>query len=274
MAKKFLGEHFDIHGGGRDLVFPHHENEIAQSEAANGCGYANYWLHNGLLSIDKQKMSKSLGNHILISDFLKRWPAEVLRLAYLQQHYSSNTELNQNVFKQCARRLLYFYESLKGLDEIAGDATSPLLPGHDPQATVEAFHREMSNDFSTVGALRELSLAFRKANELKTAKNTPARQATATQWTKVLRQLFHVLGLLQQEPQAFIEDLKDKILPELQLTRTAIAERIQQRTAARTAKDFAKADEIRNQLLAEGIELMDTPQGTAWTIRFSADDLG
>lgn len=274
MAKKYLGDHFDIHGGGRDLVFPHHENEIAQSEAANSCAYASYWMHNGLLTIDKQKMSKSLGNHIMISDFLKRWPAEVLRLAYLQQHYSSNTELNQSVFKQCARRLLYFYESLRAFDEIGGNApvTAPFMPGHDPQALVEAFHREMSNDFSTVGALRELNVAFRKANELKTAKNSPSRQATAQAWAKVLRELFYVLGLLKQDPLAFIESLKDKILPELNLTRQAIEQRIQDRTEARNQKDFSKADQIRKSLHDDGIEMMDTPQGTTWTIRFNVDE--
>ncbi|MCX6129598.1 MAG: cysteine--tRNA ligase [Proteobacteria bacterium] len=113
MAKMYLGASFDIHGGGRDLVFPHHENEIAQSEAANGCNYARYWIHSGLLTINKQKMSKSLGNHILIHDFVKRFPGEVLRLAYLQYHYSSNVDFTEQTFRQAARRLLYFYESLQ-----------------------------------------------------------------------------------------------------------------------------------------------------------------
>ena len=112
MAKNSLGDNFDIHGGGRDLVFPHHENEIAQSESANQCSYANIWVHSGLLTIEKQKMSKSLGNHILIQDFLKKWAPEVLRLAYLNQQYSSNSDFSENVFKSCARKLLYYYESL------------------------------------------------------------------------------------------------------------------------------------------------------------------
>ena len=134
MAKKHLGDTFDIHGGGRDLVFPHHENEIAQSESANSCTYCNYWVHSGLLTINKQKMSKSLGNHILISDFVSKYPGEVLRLAYLQYHYSSNVDFSEAVFNNCLKKLLYFYETLQDLDLIAAKAQDKgtYVEGHAP----------------------------------------------------------------------------------------------------------------------------------------------
>ncbi|MFW7380477.1 MAG: cysteine--tRNA ligase [Oligoflexus sp.] len=270
MSKKHLGASFDIHGGGRDLVFPHHENEIAQSEAANGCQYAKYWLHSGLLTINQQKMSKSLGNHIPISEFLKQYPGEVLRLAYLQHHYSSNVDFTEEVFKACMRRLLYFYESLLKLDDIAASATDApgvaLLDGHEPQQLVEQFHAAMSQDFSTVNALKELHLGFRKANELGKVKKSASKSQTAKAYAEVFRQLFGVLGLLTEDPKEFIEGLKRRILPDLGLSEKEVQHLIDERQAARQRKDFAASDRIRDELLAKGIELMDSPEGTKWTI--------
>ena len=163
MSKMYLGDHFDIHGGGRDLVFPHHENEIAQSESANNCCYANIWMHSGLLTINKQKMSKSLGNHLFIKDFVKQYPGEVLRLAYLSHHYTSNVDFSEEVFKQCTERLLYFYETLEALDELAQKASEKTLAqGHNPEDVTKSFHKEMENDFGTVGALRELIAGLKR----------------------------------------------------------------------------------------------------------------
>ncbi len=277
MAKAHLGESFDIHGGGRDLIFPHHENEIAQSEAANSCSYARHWMHSGLLTINKQKMSKSLGNHVLIRDFLQRYPAEVLRLAYLQNHYSSNVDFSDAVFRQAARRLLYFYETLQALDQIAASAKlegkETLLPAHDPQQLIEVFHREMSQDFSSVGALRELLLASRKANELRSMKLTPARALTAKTYSETFRKLFEVFGILQMEPQAFIDNLRSKILSYMQIDPSSIDKAIADRNAARAAKDYAKGDALRKQLLDAGIELMDSPEGTRWTILWKDEEV-
>jgi cysteinyl-tRNA synthetase len=274
MAKMFLGATFDIHGGGRDLVFPHHENEIAQSEAANGCGYARYWMHSGLLTINKQKMSKSLGNHILIKDFVARFPGEVLRLAYLQFHYTSNVDFSEQVFRQAARRLLYFYESIQELDRLAVDAPAQekLLPGFDPKQVVEAFHHEMSNDFGTVGALRELLLGFRRANELQKGKKSPSRSYTAKVYAQTFRELFGVFGLLKMEPQAFISQLKSQILKEMNLPESEVDRLIQSRNEARQNKDWAKADAVRQELLQLNIEVMDTPEGTRWTIQWKEDE--
>lgn len=268
MAKMYLGKSFDIHGGGRDLVFPHHENEIAQSEAANSAPYSNYWMHSGLLTINKTKMSKSLGNQILTSKFLQRFPGEVLRLAYLQNHYTSNVDFSEQVFRSAAQRLLYFYETMRELDFIAATATGPvtLLPGHQPGDLIEAFHKEMSNDFGTVGALREISNAFRKANELKKGKKSPALGHTAQAYTDVFREIFAVFGLLQAAPETFVHSLKSKIVSDLGIDEQDIEGLIIERKGARDGKDFARGDEIRKQLTDMGIELMDSPDGTRWTI--------
>jgi cysteinyl-tRNA synthetase len=274
MSKKYLGASFDIHGGGRDLVFPHHENEIAQSEAANGCMYARYWLHSGLLTIEQRKMSKSLGNHMLISDFVQRFPGEVLRIAYLQSHYSSNVDFSEKVFRGAARRLLYFYESLQDLDRLAADSPQQekFLPGHQPSDLLESFHQQMCQDFSTVGALREISLTFRKANELKQGKKSPSKSYTAKGYCEVLRAVSHVLGILQMDPLTFIERLRHQILKEMDIPLTQVETLIEERRAARTAKDYARGDELRKQLTDLGIELMDTPEGTRWTILWKEEE--
>ena len=271
MAKKHLGDSFDIHGGGRDLVFPHHENEIAQSESANGCQYCSYWMHSGLLTINKQKMSKSLGNHVLISEFVERFPGEVLRLAYLQNHYSSNVDFSEAVFNSCLKKLLYFYETMSELDLMAAKAQDKgqYLEGHNPDSLLEDFHKEMSNDFSSVCALRDLHLAMKKANELKRAKKSPEKAFTAKAYGDAFRQLFGVFGLLKQSPESFIEGLKAKILPSLGLKAEDIQEAMVKRKEARAAKDFALSDKIRDEMLAKGIEFMDTPEGTKWTVKIS-----
>jgi cysteinyl-tRNA synthetase len=268
MAKMYLGKSFDIHGGGRDLVFPHHENEIAQSEAANSCAYSTYWMHSGLLTINKTKMSKSLGNQILTSKFLQRFPGEVLRLAYLQNHYTSNVDFSEQVFRSAAQRLLYFYETMRELDIIAQTATGPqaLLPDHKPKDLIEAFHREMTNDFGTVGALRDILIAFRKANELRKGKKSPAQAHTAQAYTEVFRELFGVFGLLQAAPESFIQSLKSKIVADLGIEESKIESLIADRKTARDAKDWARGDELRKELTDMGIELMDSTEGTRWTI--------
>ncbi len=224
MAKMYLGKSFDIHGGGRDLVFPHHENEIAQSEAANSCKYANVWMHSGLLTIEKSKMSKSLGNHILISKFLERFPGEVLRLAYLQNHYTSNVDFSEQVFRTAAQRLLYFYETMRELDALAETATGPLslLPEHKPDAIIEAYHYEMTNDFGTVGALREILIGFRKANELRQGKKSVQKAHTAAAYARVFRELLGVFGILGENPDVFIQSLKSKIVADLGIAEAKI----------------------------------------------------
>lgn len=273
MARKYLGEHLDIHGGGRDLIFPHHENEIAQSECSNGCNYVNFWMHSGLLTINKQKMSKSLGNHITIRSFLERWPAEVLRLAYLQQHYTSNTDFSESVFQACAKKLLYYYETLEALDEASKkkNQQNKLLSDHSKEDLVETFHNNMTDDFNTVCAIRDLHAAIQKGNAVLKTKKSVEKANTCNMYQETLRELFGVLGLLKEKPKDFIEELKNKVLPFLGITQQEIEELIEKRNNARKNKDFGLGDELRKELIDRGIEIMDTPTGTKWSIRFSGE---
>ncbi|MCA8960745.1 MAG: class I tRNA ligase family protein, partial [Planctomycetes bacterium] len=270
MAKALLGDTFDIHGGGRDLVFPHHENEIAQSEAANSAPFARVWLHNGLVTIDKQKMSKSLGNHLLIRDAVKKWPFEVLRLSIVSQHYSSNVDFSEEGFQIFFQRLNYYYATLAALDEAAKGAPEKgeLVEGHDPDAIREAFHRAMCDDFNTAAALAELNNAMRHANELVSGKHDKARtRYTAHEVAKALREIGAVLGILEADAIEALSMLRGHLLPLLGITREEIESAIAERNSAREAKDYGRSDAIRDSLAAKGIELMDRPGGTEWGVR-------
>lgn len=267
MSCKHLGKSFEIHGGGRDLVFPHHENEIAQSEAANDAPYASIWAHSGLLTIDHQKMSKSLGNHISIQKFLQDWPAEVLRLGFLMNHYSSNIDFSQNFFQTCHKRLLYYYEGLVAMDEYAGATSSTADKG-----TIESFHAAMSDDFNTVAAISALNKAFKQARELMTGKKNPQKQSEVACIAAAIRETGQVLGLFREEAASHVQSIKLKLLPSLGITEAEIQSAITERKDARAAKDFARGDQVRDQMASRGIELRDTPQGTVWSIKFVAED--
>lgn len=267
MSCKHLGKSFEIHGGGRDLIFPHHENEIAQSEAANNAPYASIWMHSGLLTIEHQKMSKSLGNHITIQNFLSQWPAEVLRLGFLMNHYSSTIDFSQAFFQTCMKRLLYYYESLTAMIEFAGGQTAT----PDKKLT-EDFHAAMSDDLNTVAAISSMNLAIKRARELMTGKKSTQKQIDVAAILAAIRDTAGVLGLFKGDASKQILALKLKILPSLGITEADIAAAIETRRQARAEKDFAKGDAVRDQMATKGIELRDSPSGTIWSIKFSADD--
>ncbi len=278
MAKKYLGATFDIHGGGRDLIFPHHENEIAQSEAANKRPYAKVWMHSGLMTINQQKMSKSLGNHILIRDFLKEWPAEVLKYAILSNHYSSNIDFSNDSFYQSFCRVLYMYRSLCELELLgAGTQTAdggPNIEGYLPDELRKDFKAAMDDDFNSCKAIGMLNRWLRKANELKSLKASPARAHTAAALAKAFRETFLVLGLIQAKDirEAYLQ-MKLAFLPRLGMSESEVLTQIAARNQARTSKDFKTSDLIRDQMSQKGIELMDGPSGTEWGIRLQTDGI-
>lgn len=267
MSCKHLGKSFEIHGGGRDLVFPHHENEIAQSEAANDAPYASIWIHSGLLTINHQKMSKSLGNHISIQKFLQDWPAEVLRLGFLMNHYSSNIDFSQAFFQTCHKRLLYYYEGLVAMDEYAG-----ALKSTPDKNTIDGFHAAMSDDFNTVAAISALNKSFKQAREILTSKKNPEKQAQVAAIAAAIRETGHILGLFKTDASTEVQNIKIKLLPSLGITESEIQNAIQERKDARAAKDFARGDKVRDDMAARGIELRDTPQGTIWSVKFTGDE--
>ncbi|UXN37086.1 cysteine--tRNA ligase [Avibacterium paragallinarum] len=245
MNSKQLGDHFDIHGGGSDLMFPHHENEIAQSCCAHDGDYVNYWIHSGMIMVDKEKMSKSLGNFFTIRDVLNHYNGEVVRYFLLTAHYRSQlnySEENLNLAQGALERL---YTALRDTD--------PSVAPQGGEEFVAQFKEAMDDDFNTPNAISVLFEMAREINKLKTEGKTKADHLAAR-----LRELGNILGLLQQSPEAFLQaGADDSEVAKIEAL-------IKQRNEARAAKNWAAADEARNQLNAMGIVLEDGANGTTW----------
>ncbi len=243
MSEHHLGEHFDIHGGGADLQFPHHENEIAQSEGVHDCTFVNYWMHNGFVRVDDEKMSKSLGNFFTIREVLKEYDAEVLRFFILRAHYRSPLNYSDQHLDDARHALTRLYTALRGLS-----ASTASIDWNNPYAA--RFQSAMDDDFNTPEAIAVL---FELANEINRTKSPES--------ARLLVSLADTLGLLQRTPEAFLQG--DTTSTD-GYTAAAIEQLIQNRLAARQKKNFAESDRIRKELAENGIILEDGPQGTTW----------
>ncbi len=246
MNSAILGDHFDIHGGGSDLQFPHHENEIAQSCCATGSQYVNTWMHSGMVMVDREKMSKSLGNFFTIRDVLGYFDAETVRYFLMSGHYRSQLNYSEDNLKQARSALERLYTSLRGLDT--------QVPAAGGDEFVTRFKESMDDDFNTPEAYSVLFDMVREINRLK-SDDVAAASALGAR----MRELADILGLLGQEPEAFLQGgagESDDV--------AEIEALIQQRLDARAAKDWAAADAARDKLLAMDIILEDGPQGTTW----------
>jgi len=250
MSTHCLGSHFDIHGGGLDLQFPHHENEIAQSEAATGEHFVNYWMHNGFVQVGGEKMAKSLGNFRTLRDVLQTWQAEEVRYFILGSHYRSPLIYTGEALDNARSSLQRLYTALRGLE---GGASAD-IPADEPWSG--RWQEAMDDDFNTPVALSVLFELAREVNRLR--RMDPER---ASGLAALLRQLGGRAGLLQKDPESFFKQGASAAV-DAEKIESLVAEREQ----ARIDKDFARADRIRDQLTGLGVRLEDKPEGTIWSV--------
>ena len=252
MSKKYLGEEIDIHAGGEDLIFPHHENEIAQSECCNGKEFARYWLHNGFLNIDNRKMSKSLGNFFTVREIGEKYDLQVLRFFMLSAHYRSPLNFSAEIMESSKNALERILTAVETLDRLAANASGELT--EEEKAALEEmkqfrtkFEEAMDDDLNTADAVSAIFELVKFAN---TKADENSSKAFDESLKKEIDELCDILGLKTEKKEENLDAEVEAL--------------IEQRQAARKAKDFAKADEIRDQLLAMGIQLKDTREGVQW----------
>ena len=274
MSQKFLGKTFDIHGGGKDLIFPHHQNEIAQSEAAFGQTMARYWLHNGFVNIAKEKMSKSLGNFLTIKQVVKRVHPEALRLFFFSAHYRSPVDFAEESLREAQDSLDRFYQTLARVQALRGgelkaEAEDGVTLAYFAADLKKNFIEAMDDDFNTALALAHFHEALHTLNAYLNDQaflKRPGAPALLQQTAGELIRLGRVLGLFAQDPAVYCREQQERCLVELGVTEAEIAQKIAARAEARKAKDFAAADRIRSELLAQGIALEDGAKGTTWRV--------
>ncbi len=286
MSRKYLGDTFDIHGGGKDLIFPHHENELAQSVGANEKPFANLWMHHGFVTIKDEKMSKSLGNFLTIRDVLREYPAETLRLFIFSTQYRNPLDFSETALQDAQIGLDRMYDCLAKISELVRstdarsadssdiDADTPVI-GQKDRKKIESlrqrFETAMDNDFNTALALGQLFDGVKILN--KTCRMLGSQQAAAEDLGllekagKTLQELAGLLGVLQQDPVQYMQGKKDKLLASITLSKKEINSLIAERNAARERKDWAASDAVRDKLLEHNVELHDGPDGTIWSVK-------
>jgi len=266
MSSEYLGETFDIHGGGKDLCFPHHENEIAQSESISGEPFVKYWIHNGFVNINQEKMSKSLGNFLMIKDILKTYHPEVVRLFLLSNHYRSPIDFTEKAMDEARRGLDKMYGLLLRVDKTMGlESNQDIEPGDCWQQFCEA----MDDDFNSARGIGTIFDTVRTVNRLLDQhENNGSEQIKQTiQYALAdIRRTGNILGILLEKPAVYFDKKQTQVLEQKSVDPTMIAKMVEERNAARKAKDWKKADQIRNQLADMDVILEDRAEGTVWKI--------
>ncbi len=276
MSRKYLGDTFDIHGGGQDLIFPHHENELAQSEAANNKPYVNMWIHHGFVTIRDEKMSKSLGNFLTIRDILDNYHPEVLRFFIFSTQYRNPLDFSEAAMQDAMTGLNRLYECLAAVDALGddfSDTVDPVASSKDikkVEALEEKFKKAMNNDFNTAQAQGSLFETVKIINKiLRQLPNTPSIEdhKLLKEAAAVIKKLAGIMGILQENAADYLSARKAEMLAKTAISEEEILTFIKERNQARADKDWARSDEIRDSLLAKGIELNDGPDGTGWSVK-------
>lgn len=272
MICKHLGEQIDIHGGGADLIFPHHENEIAQSEGATGKKFVNYWLHVNMLNFSGQKMSKSLGNFVTMREFLSQYHPELYKWMILSVHYRSTCDFGQEAIERAVTGLGRIYSALALAESYLPDDRSQIKadPGFHQQ-TIETWKKieaSLDDDLNTAEAFAAMFELVRLFNSQvkRGLKVNPAIQGKALAFIEFFKKFGSVLALFQQPAAQFLHQLDDQLLLKMNLQRSLVEQVVNERTAARQNKDFARSDELRSKLNAMGISVSDTPEGSFWEV--------
>jgi cysteinyl-tRNA synthetase len=279
MSSTLLGTTFDIHGGGRDLIFPHHENEIAQSEGVSGKPFVNYWLHNGFVNVNQEKMSKSLGNFFTIRDILKNYDPEVVRFFVLTAHYRSPIDFSDQNLEESRLGLTRFYEALALLEKSLAKADAKTEQGEVPSSLSEPverlanlderFRSAMDDDFNTALAIGHMFDAVRAINRILSEELSlnGQLQTILGKGRDDLIRLGDVLGLFTSNPASWLTRSAQEGLADAGLSEAEIEALIVERREARASRDFARSDQIRDELAAKGVLLLDGPEGTTWKMK-------
>jgi cysteinyl-tRNA synthetase len=268
MSTHYLGKHIDIHGGGKDLSFPHHENEIAQSEGAFGKGFVKLWVHNGFVQINQEKMSKSLGNFLTVRDILQQYHPEVIRLFLLSNHYRSPVDFTDQAMKEAEGALEKIYGLLDRISSASGKTRDGAT--ESPGEFWRLFCESMDDDFNTAKAVGQIFDAVRKFNRL--MDETPDRgsaghESDIRSFCADFFRVGQVLGIGTDTPGSFFGKKKAKALENEAIDEAMVERLIEARKQARKEKDWAKADQLRDQLAAMNVVLEDRPEGTIWQVK-------
>jgi cysteinyl-tRNA synthetase len=274
MSAAYLGYSFDIHGGGMDLVFPHHENEIAQSCAACDSSNISYWIHNGFVTVDSEKMSKSLGNFFTIRQVIDLYHPLALRLFLMGTHYRSPINYSDFLLESASERIFYIYQTLHDCESALGEKDSTFENGSVPSDTLTSintfrteFVASMSDDLLTPVTLAAMSEPLKTINDLihtRKGKKQARREESLKALETTIRDVLTILGLMPTSYSEVLEQLKEKALKRAGLKEEDVLQRVQERTDARKNKEYERSDAIRKDLAKVGIALMDSPEGTTW----------
>ena len=271
MANKYLGPSIDIHGGGLDLIFPHHENEIAQSEAYSDCVFAHYWVHNGLIMVDGKKMSKSLGNFITIKDILKNYHPDIVRFAVLFYSYNSAVDFSDALLSNASKRVYYFYKTLNSISSLVEKNKHSNWDGELPDfvgGMVQNFQDEMDNNFNTAKVIASLSNIFSFINNFIIDKNVDEKEKVfvLSSFLSKFKVISEVLKIFDENPNDFVKSFKLEFIKKEGITSKIINVKIKERELAKKRLDYIAADKIRDDLFQRKISVQDFENTTSWDI--------